>query len=41
MTSDNWLALFFAGVVSVATYMIATCPKDEGPDNPTEEEPWW
>jgi hypothetical protein len=39
MTGNNWLALFILGLISVATYLIATRPEITPED--LDEEDWW
>ena len=41
MTSDNWLALFFVGVVLVTIYGLLTAPETTAEERKDMEEEWW
>jgi hypothetical protein len=41
MTSDNWLFVFFIGVLGAAGYLIATRPDISPEEREEMEEEWW
>lgn len=41
MTANNWLAMFIAGVVGVAVYMMATRPPLTLDELDELDEEWW